>query len=115
MNMTVIGHQMQWDGNTRKVVPMQVNLAASQHVRVWLVDDSDGNNDPFLVILGARTPEDAARGYARHRKEGGHTPPAVFRVFPLTSLQPIALTGVVDPDGDEQWSAFSDAWVEVRL
>lgn len=115
--MNTIAKGTQWSGNDHQAVSTDVNLEASQHVGVWLVDGSiaDGDGHPFRMTLGVRTPEDAARAYARHRKENGHTPPAAFRVFPLAGLEPIAKSGVLNEDGDEDWSAFSDAWVEVRL
>lgn len=121
MNTTVSGHQVQWIGNNHKVVQTDVRLEASQQAGVWLVDGTNDRNTagddghPFRMIIGVRTPEDAARAYVGHGKSLGHALPAVIRVFPLTSLEPIALSGVVDEDGDEEWSAFSDAWVEIRL
>lgn len=114
MNTTVKGLQVRWSGNDRQIISADVDLKASQHAGVWLVND-EGRDQPFLMIIGVRAPEDAARAYARHRKETGCVLPVVFRVFPLTNLEPIALSGIVDSDGDEEWSAFSNAWVEVRL
>lgn len=119
MNTTVSGHQVQWNENNHKIVSVDVRLEASQQTGVWLVDGNGDNvsseDHPFRMIVGVRTPKDAARVYARHSKDLGHAPPAVLRVFPLASLEPIALSGIVDEDGDETWSAFSDAWVEIRL
>lgn len=117
MNTTVSGHQIQWNGNDHKIVPANVGLGASKQAGVWLVDGNNNNNNhnPFRMIVGVLTPEDAARAYAERSKDLGHALPAVFRVFPLASLAPITLSGIVDEDGDEAWSAFSDAWVEIRL
>lgn len=121
MSTMINGHQRLWDENdgkvTDRIVPAQVDITASLRARAWLVDGGVDKrcDNSFLMILDAGTQEDAARAYARHRKEGGHVPPSTFRVFPLASLRPITLNGVIDPDGDEEWSAFSDAWVEIRL
>lgn len=112
MNTTVKGYQ--WIGNDRQTLSTDVDLKASQHVGVWLVDNK-GRDQPFLMIVGVHTPEDAARAYAKYHKENGHAPPNAFRVFPLAGLGPIDLSGIVDQDGEGEWSAFSDAWVEVRL
>ena len=103
MNKTINGYQ---------VKPAEVDLSESEQTGVWLVD---GDNTLFRMIVGVRTQDDAARAYVKHSKGLGHTPPTVFRVFPLASLEPITLSGIVDLDGDEEWSAFNDAWVEVRL
>lgn len=117
MNSTVSGHVVEWNNSDHKIVSVDVRLEASQQAGVWLIDGkADGSdNCPFRMIVGVRTPEDAARSYVRHVKGLGHAPPNVFRVFPLASLEPIGLSGVVDQDGDEEWSAFSDAWIEIRL
>lgn len=116
MNTTVSGYQVQWNRNDHKVVSANVDLSASKRAGVWLVDSGIISDDhPFRMIVGVLTPEDAARAYARRSKDLGHAPPAVFRVFPLADLEPITLSGIVDSDGDEEWSAFSDAWVEIRL
>jgi len=119
MNIIVKGHQGVYENNKHKVIEVDVPLDASRSARVWLVNggcrDHDDNNNPFRMIVGATTQEDAARAYAKQRKDFGCVPPTIFRVFPLASLEPIALTGVIDDDGDEEWSAFQDAWIEVRL
>lgn len=117
MNTTVSGHQVQWSENNHKIVSTEVDLSASRQACVWLVDGGYGSGDdyPLRMIVGARTQDDAARAYVGHGKSLGHVPPAVIRVFPLASLEPIALSGIVDADGEEVWSAFSDAWVEIRL
>lgn len=119
MNSTVSGHVVEWNNGDYKIVSADVCIEASQQTGVWLVDgnvDGDADGNPcFRMIVGVHTPKDAARMYARHVKSLGHILPAAFRVFPLASLEPIALSGVVDADGDEAWSVFSDAWVEIRL
>lgn len=114
MDTIIKGHAVKWSGSDCDVIEADVMLGASQAVGVWLVDGA-GDEGPFRMIVGARTKEDAARAYAKHRKDYRHVPPTVFRVFPLANLEPISLAGVVDEDGDADWSAFQNAWVEVRL
>lgn len=114
MHNTVKGYEVEWSGFEHKVVPADVRLSASLSAGVWLVDGDDADHS-FRMIVGARTQEDAAKAYAADCKGRGAAPPDVFRVFPLVSLEPIALSGVLDKDGDEDWSAFQNAWVEVRL
>lgn len=114
--MIIKGHAMIWTGSDHKAIDSNVNMTASRAAGVWLVDGGGtSNDDPFLMIVGMPTEEDAARAYVAHRKADGHAAPGVIRVFPLVNLGPIALSGIVDEDGDEDWSAFQDAWVEVRL
>ena len=117
MTTTISGYQVLGSGNNHKVVPVDVDLSASKQTGVWLADGGYGSGDdyPLRMIVGARTQDDAARAYVGHGKDLGHAPPAVVRVFPLAGLEPISLSGIVDEDGEEAWSAFSDAWVEIRL
>lgn len=118
MSTIVKGNQVEWSGSNHRIIQVDADLAASRAVGVWLVDGNGGDasdDQPFRMVIGVRTEEDAARAYVAHVKATGHAPPVVIRVFPLASLEPIGLTGIVDQDGDETWSAFSDAWVEVRL
>jgi hypothetical protein len=118
MNMVIKGRQVKWSGPDYEIIDADVRVEASRAAGVWLVDNGSGctNDDsPFRMIVGAATEEDAARAYVKHRKAGGNVPSGVLRVFPLASLEPIAMSGVVDYEGDEEWSAFQDAWVEVRL
>lgn len=117
MSLIVKGQQGVWENNKHKIVEADVQLDASLAAGVWLVDHGvhDDDDNSFRVVIGAPTQEDAARAYARQRKAHGRVPPTVFRIFPLASLEPVGLTGVVDGDGDEAWSAFQDAWIEVRL
>jgi hypothetical protein len=116
MNMVIKGRQVKWSGPDHEIVDADVRMAASRAAGIWLVDGGvTGDDSPFRMIVGVPTEEDAARAYVAHRKAGGHIPPGVLRVFPLASLEPIALAGVVDYEGDEEWSAFQDAWIEVRL
>lgn len=117
MNNTVKGYELNWSGSEHKVVSTDVRLGASLSAGVWLVDgdDLDDLDHSFLMIVGAPTTEDAARAYARYYKGLGVAPPNIFRVFPLVSLEPIALGGVIDKHGHEDWSAFQSAWIEVRL
>lgn len=93
----------------------QVDVAASRRAGVWLVNGDYHDDSLFCMMVGVATEEDAARAYAASSKIRGHAVPKTFRVFPLVSLEPIELRGVIDDDGDEEWSAFSNAWVEVRL
>lgn len=115
MSLIVKGYQIKWESPVDyKTVEADVKLDVSRSTGVWLVDGGI-TGDSFCMIVGAHTEEDAARAYAKHRKAHGQALPRVFRVFPLIGLEPITLTGVVDVDGDEEWSAFQDAWIEVRL
>lgn len=112
----VKGYQVVWESNKHKVMKADVRLDASRATGVWLVDhDKSDDNSTFRMVVGASTQDDAARAYAKQCKEHGCVPPAVYRVFPLAGLEPIGLAGVIDGDGDEEWSAFQDAWIEVRL
>lgn len=114
MNAIIKGQATERAGLDYKIIDADVDLTTSRAAGVWLVDGDD-ENDPFLMIVGARTEEDAARAYAKRRKAQGHVPPAVYRVFPLVNLEPITKARIVGPGNDADWTAFQNAWVEVRL
>ncbi len=114
MNTIVKGSKLKWGDTDYSIIEADVDITASRSAGVWLIDEGEHSNS-FLMVVGARTENDAARAYARRRKALGRQPPTVFRVFALANLEPIAFTGVVDEDGEEDWSAFQNAWIEVRL
>lgn len=114
MSTVVKGFKGKWNGAKYNFLDADVDISASRAAGVWLID-GDKNNEPLCMVVGSPMEEDAARRYAIARKALGQAPPVVYRVFPLVNLAPIGLTDVVDEDGDETWSAFQDAWIEVRL
>ncbi len=108
MNTVVKGFKGNWDGEQYITVDANIDVTASRATGVWLINGVD--NEPFRMIVGSPTEQDAARRYAADRKAIGQAPPMVYRAFPLVSLEPIALHGF-----DEEWSAFQNSWIEVRL
>jgi hypothetical protein len=112
MNTVTKGHIVDLSKSYHEVIDADVHTDASRAAGVWLVDGDDAS---FHMTVGTPTEEAAARAYAAHCKANGRVPPPVFRVFPLRDLEPISRRGIIDDDGDEEWLAFQDAWVEIRL
>lgn len=99
--------------------PVDVDVTASTQTGVWLVDSvtPDDDDSPFMLVMGARTPEDAARAYVRRRTiiDGTPMPYQRFAVFPLVSISPVLSHELVRFDSRPDWSAFQDAFIPVRL
>lgn len=116
MSVVVKGFNLFWEGNGKtQAAEVDVDITASLDTGVWLADgDLNKSTAGFRMIVGQRNPEDAARTYAAYRKALGWNTASVYRLFPLIRTEPIAENQLGDT-GEETWSAFADAWIEVRL
>ncbi len=96
-----------------KIIDTEVDVTISRVTGVWLAD-SGRDTSSYRMIVGCHDETDAARAYAAYCKAHGYGTSQVYRLFPLLSTEPIE----EDQLGDthvETWSAFADAWIEVRL
>ncbi len=114
MSKVIKGFSRVWENNDLKTVNAEVDITVSRATGVWLVDgDSAGT---FRMVVGRPDEADAARTYAAHRKAHGHAMASVYRLFPLLSTEPISESQLCDSaNSEDMWTAFSDAWIEVRL
>lgn len=116
MSEIVKGFSVVWENNRDpKIVDAEVDVTTSRATGVWLVDgEGDEGTSTFRMIVGRPREEDAARAYTMHRKASGLPVSPWCRLFPLLTDSPIAENQLGDAH-EETWSAFADAWVEIRL
>ena len=115
MREAVKGFHVVRENDVSKILESEVDVTVSRATGVWLVDGKDDMDaTSFRMIVGQRDEQGAARAYAAHRKAHGFVAAALYRLFPLLSAEPIDESQLGNLP-EAVWSAFSDAWVEVRL
>lgn len=94
--------------------PARINIGHSLATGVWLVTPHSEDDFTYLVVLGVKSPEDAARHLARLLKnEAPYLDlPKRWQVHPLRNSDPIFLD---EDSSDIVIDSFVDEWIEVRL